>query len=153
MIDNKKMNTLANVEHDKIKIYTIGWIIFSTCIGGPLAGCYLISENFKNFGNKDLARKILIIGIISTILLFGSIAYLIVENIMVEFPNSLIPVIYTTIIYVYLKIYQEKSIVKHIEKGGLKYSGWKSTGIGIMSFIVTSFILFFVLILVLVLLS
>jgi hypothetical protein len=117
MIDNKKMNTLANVEHDKIKIYTIGWIIFSTCIGGPLAGCYLISENFKNFGNKDLARKILIIGIISTILLFG------------------------------------RSIVKHIEKGGLKYSGWKSTGIGIMSFIVTSFILFFVLILVLVLLS
>ena len=108
------MNTLANLEHDKIKIYTIGWIIFSTCLGGPLAGCYLISENFKNLGNKDLARKILIIGIISTILLFGSIAYLIVENIMVKFPNSLIPVIYTTIIYVYLKIYQEKSIEKHL---------------------------------------
>lgn len=151
MIDSKKMNNLANVEHDKIKLYTIGWIIFSTFLGGPLAGCYLMSVNFKNLGDKDLARKTLKIGIISTILLCGSPICLIVENPINQIPNYLIPTIYISIIYAYLKTYQEKSIKKHIEKGGLKYSGWKSTGIGIMSFIVTSFILFFVLILVLML--
>lgn len=148
MIDSKKMNNLANVEHDKIKLYTIGWIIFSTFLGGPLAGCYLMSVNFKNLGDKDLARKTLKIGIISTILLCGGTTYLVVENIAEEIPNYLIASTYIAIIYAYLKTYQEKSIKEHIEKGGLKYSGWKSTGIGIMSFIITSFILISVLILV-----
>ena len=148
MIDSKKMNNLANVEHDKIKLYTIGGIIFSTFLGGPLAGCYLMSVNFKNLGDKDLARKTLKIGIISTILLCGGTTYLVVENIAEEIPNYLIASTYIAIIYAYLKTYQEKSIKEHIEKGGLKYSGWKSTGIGIMSFIITSFILISVLILV-----
>jgi hypothetical protein len=144
IINNEIPNNLAYEEQDKVKLYTIGWITFATYIGGPLAGCYLMSENFKNVGNEDLAEKTFKIGIISIILLFGSIAF-IPESILDKIPDAIIPLTYTAIIYLYVKKFQGKSINEHIENGGLKYSGWRATGFGILSLIV-SLLYFFILV-------
>jgi len=146
-INNGIQGNLATEEHDKFKIYTIGWITFATYIGGTLAGCYLIGENFKNLGNKDLAERMFKIGIMSTILIFGVIAF-IPENIVDKIPNELIPFTYTTIIYLYIRKFQGKSIKEHIENGGLKYSGWKVLGISILSVIASLLYLFILIILI-----
>ncbi len=146
-INNEIQSNLANEEHDKVKLYTIGWVTLATYIGGPLAGCYLMSENFKNLGNKDLAERMFKIGIMSTILLFGGIAF-IPESILDKIPNEIIPFTYTTIIYLYIRKFQGKSIKEHIENGGLKYSGWKVIGISISSVIVSLLYLFILIMLI-----
>ena len=140
-INNELRSNLATEEPDKVKLYTIGWVIFATYMGGTLAGCYLMSENFKNLGNKDLAERMFKIGIISTILIFSGIAF-IPENIIDKIPNELIPFTYTAIIYLYIRKFQGKNIKEHIENGGLKYSGWKVLGISILSLIVSALYLF-----------
>lgn len=66
----KTNNQIENTTKD-IKIYSSKAISGATFLGGPLAAGYLISENFKGLNRHDEGRKSLIIGIITTIILFG----------------------------------------------------------------------------------
>jgi len=120
------------------KVYTPWWIMFATCLGGPVAGSYLMSKNFKVFRNEKSAKKMLVVGIISSAIFLAEIIY---------------KIIYTSVIDSYVKKTQSKYIKEHIAKGGQKYSGWKVTGIGVLFFIFTllyySVVLFIVYMLIL----
>ncbi len=133
------MNTIANensvIQNNEKKLYTKGWVLLGTYFGGPLAGCYMVSKNFEALGQKELAQKVFRIGIITTIL-FGALVF-IPESITDKIPNySIIPFIYTVVICCYCVQKQGEAIDEHIKNGGQKYSGWKVTGIGILSLII-----------------
>jgi len=121
---------------DEKKVYSERWIWFASLIGGPLAGCYLMSKNFNTFGKNDYAKKSFKIGIISTGLLFLALNFL-PSAIIDIIPSYLIPILYTIIISTYLKKYQGEELKNYINSGGKKYSGWKVTGISILSLIIT----------------
>ena len=83
-----------------IKLYSKKAIGIATFIGAPLAVSILIRNNYIELGKNEKGKAALIIGTISTILLFIGI-FMIPENIMSKVPNQIIPLIYTGIIYLY----------------------------------------------------
>jgi hypothetical protein len=120
MIENQNLTT---------KFYSQRAIIIATYFGGPLAAGYLARQNFINLGKEDYGMYSLIIGIISTLLIFIGI-FSIPEHIIDKIPNPLIPLIYTGIIYVILEKLQGKELKEHKEKNGEFYSAWKAAGTG-----------------------
>lgn len=137
----------SDAPHQNVKLYTTGWIGFATYVGGPLAATYLISKNFDYLGKKEYARTSLIIGLIFTLLLFGALPF-IPENVMDRVPNYLIPIAYTAIAYYLVGKYQEKEIQDHLKGNGARQSGWKVTGIAILSLIISMAYLFALLMLI-----
>ena len=129
------------------KFYTIGWIAFGSYLGGPLAGAYMLSKNFENFGEVDDAENTMRIGIITTLLLFGLLPF-IPTSIMIHIPKHLIPVVYTAAIYAFTKRHQEKDIQAHLKNSGAKHSGWDAFWVSLVSFVISfayALILMFVL--------
>ncbi len=117
------------------KLFSQKAITIATYFGGPLAAGYLVKKNYEALEQPDNARKSLIIGIISTILIFGGI-FSTPEEIIDKIPNALIPLIYTGIIYLLVEKYQGENLKKHKETGGEFYSGWKAAGIGAIAMLI-----------------
>ena len=129
------------------KIYTKGWILFGTYLGGPLAGGYYVSKNFETFGQQNYADKALKIGIVATIAFFGLFAF-IPPSITSKVPNFIIPICYLAILSNYLGKYQDKMLETHLKNGGEKYSGWKVFCIAVACLVI-SLAFFFTLLLAL----
>lgn len=104
-------------------------ITIATYFGGPLAAGYLVKKNYDTIQQPENAKKALIIGIVSSILIFAGI-FSIPEHIIDKIPNPLIPLIYTGIIYWIVERIQGEILKQHKEVGGEFYSGWKAAGIG-----------------------
>jgi hypothetical protein len=128
-------NTYGQPKKD-IKLYTTGWVGFATYVGGPLAGAFLMSKNFKELGQEDHAANTLKIGVVATLLIFGGLV-LVPEAVLDKLPNSLLPIVYTAVIYKFMVQYQEKDIEKHLKEKGAKQSGWKATGIAILALLIS----------------
>jgi len=121
---------------DNKKIVSLGWIVFATYFGGPLAATYFLYKNFKVFKEMERAVLTIKVGVLATFIIFASIAF-IPEAVMDKIPNSVIPIFYTMAVYMIVHQYQEKQIGEYFEKGGLKESGWKVTGISILALLIT----------------
>lgn len=113
------------------KLYTTGWMVAATFIGGPLAGFYLLSVNFKNLKKPQLARKAIIQGMFISLVLFTSFMIL-PKKILDIIPKTIFPILYSMFLGMYADIQQGSEIKSHIKNGGKKYSGWKAAGIGIV---------------------
>jgi len=118
-----------------IKLYSSKAISGATFLGGPLAAGYLISENFKSLNRPDERRKSLIIGIITTIILFGGL-FLLPEKLVDKIPRQLIPLIYTGIIWGIVEWTQGDILKSHKENGNSFFSGWRAAGIGLISLLI-----------------
>ncbi|MGV6829835.1 MAG: hypothetical protein ACWA45_10625 [Flavobacteriales bacterium] len=119
----------------EIKLYSSKAISGATFLGGPLAAGYLIGENFKAIDKQTEGRNSLIIGIISTIILFGGI-FMIPENIIDKIPRQLIPLIYTGIIWGIVEWKQGDILKAHKENNNSFFSGWRAAGIGFISILI-----------------
>lgn len=118
-----------------IKLYSSKAIGGATFLGGPLAAGYLIGENFKAINKPTEGRNSLLIGIISTIVLFGGI-FLIPENIIDKIPQQIIPLIYTGIIWAIVEWKQGDILKVHKQNNNSFFSGWRAAGIGVISLII-----------------
>jgi hypothetical protein len=131
-----KMTEKENQTKD-LKFYSQKAIGIATFIGGPLAAGYLIRENYLTLNKPDEGKKSLIIGIISTIILFGGI-FIIPESILDKVPNQILPLIYTGIIYLIVEKIHGQILNKHKENKNEFFSGWRAAGIGLISLVVLS---------------
>jgi hypothetical protein len=129
-IENQIENTTKN-----INLYSSKAIGGATFLGGPLAAGYMISENFKALDKPDEGRKSLIVGIVTTEILFGGI-FMLPERIIDKLPSQLIPLIYTGIIWGIVEWTQGDILKAHKENNNSFYSGWKAAGIGLISLII-----------------
>jgi len=118
-----------------IKLHSTKAISGATFLGGPLAAGYLISENFNALNKPDEGRKSLIIGIITTIVLFGGI-FMIPEKLFDKIPSQMIPLIYTGIIWGIVEWKQGDILKNHKENGNSFFSGWRAAGIGFISLLI-----------------
>lgn len=126
------------VEENKtkdIKFYSKKAIGITTFLGGPLAAGYLIRENYLALNKPKEGRNALIIGIICTIILFGTL-FIIPERIIDKIPNKLIPFIYTGIILLIVERTQGKILTKHKEFDNKSFSGWRAFLVGLVSAII-----------------
>lgn len=119
------------------KLYSQKAFGLATFLGGPLAAGLLARQNFKTLGNDDYAKLSLIIGVVSTVLIFGGLA-MVPENIIDKIPNAILPAIYTAIIYFIIEKLQGKELAEHKKNNGVFYSMWKAAGIGAISLVILS---------------
>ncbi|SDD28735.1 hypothetical protein SAMN05216323_11243 [Williamwhitmania taraxaci] len=132
---NFKPCRLRHKMEETKKYYSQRTITIATYFGGPLAAGYLVKKNYETLGQPHNARKSLLIGIVSTILIFAGI-FSIPEEIVDKIPNALIPLIYTGIIYLIVERIQGESLKNHKESGGEFYSGWKAAGVGAIALLI-----------------
>jgi len=126
---------MEEINTKDLKFYSQKAIVIATFIGTPLAAGYLIRENYLSLNKPDEGKNSFIIGLISTVLLFVVI-FMIPESIMDKVPNSILPAIYTGIVYLIVQKLQGTILNQHKENGSEFYSGWKSAGIGFLSSII-----------------
>ncbi|OGE64935.1 hypothetical protein A3I48_04160 [Candidatus Daviesbacteria bacterium RIFCSPLOWO2_02_FULL_36_7] len=118
------------------KIYSKNQIDIAAFIGGPLIASYLISQNFKIFGDKEASKKTILIGLISTVIFFG-VLVLLPESITSKIPNistAIIPIIIADLI---VRQYQSKKIEDYHTKGYPKASSLGVLGKSVISLIIT----------------
>jgi len=127
---NQDIKTDGDLKPGKdFRLYSLVAINIATFFGGPLAAGILVRQNFINLGKELAGRNALIIGIVSTVLLFVGI-FSIPEEIIDRIPNVLIPTVYAAIIYFIVEKYQGQDLTEHKESNSPFYSGWRAAGIG-----------------------
>jgi hypothetical protein len=123
------------MENNSQKIFTNKAISVATFFGGPIAAGFLISKNYKTFGNDNAARNSIFIGILSTILMFAGI-FMIPENIIDKIPQQLIPLIYTAIIAGLVEKLQGQKIKDFLADDGQRASNWQAAGYGLLGLVI-----------------
>ncbi len=119
------------------KIHKEFSIQLATFLGGPLAGAYLVAENFRAMGDTSSARKTWIVAITGTLLLMGVIS-MIPDD--VHIPNIAYPITYVCLLTIMLIRFQRRQIQEHLQNGGAVYSIWRALFVAAMSFIILVFI-------------
>jgi len=130
-----KTNNMTENQNLTTKFYSQRAITIASYFGGPLAAGYLISQNYINLGKDNYGKYSMIVGIISTLLIFIGI-FSIPEHIINKIPNPLIPLIYTGIIYLINEKLQGTDLKKHKKNNGEFYSAWKAAGIGVICLVI-----------------
>jgi hypothetical protein len=121
------------------KIYRDKSIWVATFIGGPLAAGYLIAENFKAFNEPYKVQKTWLYTIIFTLVIFAAIMAI---PDTVKFPNQIIPLVYTAVVYYLVQHFQGEKIATHINTGGEIYGWGRTIGVAITGFVITFAIIF-----------
>jgi hypothetical protein len=117
-------------------LFSTGEVWFASYIGGPLAATYVVYYNFQKLHKENEARNSLIIGILATVFIFGSI-YFIPDDIFAKVPNSVIPLSYTLIAAYIVQHFQGKELKAHFKNEGIKVSAWKTFWVSILGLLIT----------------
>ena len=111
---------------EKIKLYSLSNILFATFLGGPVAAGILIRKNALNLRREKEGLIALIVGIVSTIIVF-----LVDEKIV-----PLFWLIYMVAVLFIVQKMHGQILKTHKEEGNEFYSGWKAAGIALICTIV-----------------
>jgi hypothetical protein len=106
-------------------LFSVLQIAVATFIGMPIAGCLLLAQNYRILGKASSAGQTLILGLVSTIILFF-IAFSLPEN----FPNAALPMAYTVAMRQLVK-YLQGDVIASQEAQGKKGSWALTVGIAI----------------------
>jgi len=120
-------------EGEKI-LYTEKTILLSTALGGPIAGTYFISRNFRELAREAESRIAWIVGLTAT-LVFVPLVLLLPEDIVLNPLFRFAHVFWSIPAYLVVQIYQRRDIEQHIAAGGKKGSAWKAAGVAVLSLI------------------
>ncbi|WP_407556695.1 hypothetical protein [Winogradskyella sp. 4-2091] len=129
---------------EHLKLYSQRSIGIASFIGSPLAAGYLINQNYKALNEPEKGNKTLILSIIVTIIIFGSM-FTLPEYIVDKIPRMIIPAVYTGIIYLIVEKIHGNILNNHLEKNNEFYSSWRAVGIGFLALILITSITFAIL--------
>lgn len=115
-----------------VKLHSGKAMGLATFLGGPLAGTYMLFENFKALEKPREAQVALISGVTFTLLLF-SVLFALPEEISERIPNQILPAVYTMILWGFIEHYQGETLKLHKEHGNAFFSRWRAAGIGLIS--------------------
>ena len=113
------------------KLYAPGQVALAAFLGTPMAGCWLLAQNFKVLGKPGSHQRALIGGVLGTLALIG-VALLLPARV----PNSVLPIAYTFGLRELAKSLQGAAFAAHIAAGRQKQSSWRAAGIGLLGFAV-----------------
>ncbi len=113
------------------KVYKESAIWLGTFLGGPLTAGYLLTENYKLFGEPEKIRETWIYAILSTIVLLSLIFFL-PSAWIDKIPHFVIPLVYTCITQYIFQRNQLIHTTDHLKNGGEAFSLWRVFGIGLI---------------------
>lgn len=117
------------------KIYTPYMIYAAAFFGGPLGGAWLMARNFALFGRKQAVGFTWAASVLFTVLLLGS-AFM-VTPLFEKAPNVLIPLLYSMAYMLLAEKLQGGAVLRHLEAGGAKRSGWNVAMIAVAALLTT----------------
>ncbi|MCD7936293.1 MAG: hypothetical protein LUG98_05475 [Tannerellaceae bacterium] len=126
----EQMDVTTHATPEK-ELHSLSAIDLAAFLGTPIASGWLMKENYRAMGEPEEGKKVLILGIVSTILTLACVLAL-PEEIVENIPNSLIPLIYTIGVHIWAKRVQGEVLKHHYNF----YSRWRAAGIGILCSIV-----------------
>ena len=112
------------------RLYTAQQIGIAAFLGGPIAGCLLLASNYAALGRASRRVQAIVWGFVSTVLVI-----LVGLALPKNFPNSILPVAYTSALYQYAKTMQGPDFQARLAAAG-RQSTWKAVGIGVASLVV-----------------
>lgn len=123
------------------KFFSSKHISFGTYLGGPLAGAYMIGQNFKSLDKNKESRYSIYLGILISIIVFV-LLFLIPENILDKIPNVLFPAIYTVACYFIARHFFGNLIEKNNNNEDKFHSWWRAIIISLISFLILMSVVF-----------
>lgn len=121
-----------SIASSTITMYSPGQIAWATCLGAPIAGCWLLALNYRRLGDVTAAYLCWIFGSLGTVLLLAlGIAFDPPEWL----PEPVITVACAFGMYQCARALQGKAYDDRLANGAKKGSGWVATGIGILCLI------------------
>jgi len=127
------MNKIEN------KFYTREHVWWASVLGGPLIGCYLVSQNYRNFGQAVRARKLFVVSVTISLLLIALLINL-PEDILASMPKWVkhtIPLSYTIFWASYVEQFQAYCIKNNVAQGWQKYSAKRVVFLALISLIIS----------------
>lgn len=101
------------------RLYSSESVLLATFFGGPLAGGYMTAENFKFMGEQEKAKHTWVLTLLSVSVLIGFLQFAQGSKV----PWYVLPLIYTLLTYVPMKVLQGKRITTHLQMGTPMYKG------------------------------
>lgn len=128
---------------ENLELYSQRAIGLATFLGGPLAGAYLIRENYLQLNEPKKGKLSLWAGIISSIILFA-IIFSLPDNIINSnsVPSRFFPMIYTIIMVLLVEQLQGPILKNHKVLGNKFITAWKAVGIALVSCIIYCLFIF-----------
>ncbi len=115
------------IEKQSAPVWGSVQMFIATLLGGPPAGCYLISQNYKALNNEINARRALRVGIFGTALLF--LGYMVfgvcAPDLFKKVPRDIVAMTAAIVTLSHADIYQKKRVKELKAEGHPKGSYWK----------------------------
>lgn len=118
------------------RLFTNAAISVSTAVGGPLAGAYLLSRNFRMLGQHVEARRALWGGTALTVAFFA-VLFALPMRVVDAIPQALFPAVWGGVAAAVVLRYQKEAIDAHLDAGGGKGSKLAVAGVSIVGLIAT----------------
>lgn len=121
---------IATVGGGETRMFSPTQTAVACYLGGPLAGVYMMRENFKALDNAEGARKTVLYGGLLTLAIIAILPFLPEKT-----PNMLIPLSYTLVARYLVETHQLKK--EAIEQSGLYsfQSNWRVAGVSVVALI------------------
>lgn len=109
-------------------LYSPRQIYMASFLGSPIAAAWFIRHNFLTLGNKSALLRTLWLGLAATIAVVVT-GYFLPK----QFPNALLPLLYSYAIYLYAQFLFKTPYNKHLTAGGRRGSWWIVIGISLFA--------------------
>ncbi len=118
------------------RLYSPWQVAIGALLASPMGGCLFLAWNYGEMGRPEAKRQALTGGVVSTAFVFGLVLFL-PEN----FPNLVVPMVYTLTIQFIANRSQGLAYAQHIEGGGAPHSWWRVLGISLATLVAVLFAL------------
>jgi hypothetical protein len=108
------------------RIYSVAQITFATWAASPLAGCLLLSFNYRTLQRPRAAWRTLVLGLVTTVLVFA-FTFLFPH----KFPRMTLPLASAAAMWPLAFHLQGKATKNHFAAGGRKGSWWTTFGLSV----------------------
>lgn len=115
-----------------LKFYSTRAIYIATFLGGPLAFTYMSWKNLKELKQDRNANLVMILGILFTLMFFGSL-FLLSEETIDKIPKYIGPIAIAAVAYGVTEKLMGKTLNEHKEKGNRFYSAGNIFVVGLIS--------------------
>ena len=119
----------GNARTYNYKLFKVSGIGVATFFGTVLAGGYLMYRNYRNLGQYDEAKKVLIWSVVAAVMILG-IAFMIPEDINI--PNAVLNIVQLVVVMQLAKKWFEQDLIDHELHGGAFASNWIAFGISLI---------------------
>ncbi|RFZ83470.1 hypothetical protein DYU05_15180 [Mucilaginibacter terrenus] len=139
MIDTEEL--LPEVTSIDAKVFLAKHVRLATFLGGPIAGGYIIAENYKALNDYRMAKNTWAVTLLVTVAVFGAILYLPGVS---RLPSVFFPLLFSLAGYQLTVILQDKRLYAYMNNGGTAYNWGRPVVVSLIACVVQLFLIFIV---------